>query len=175
VVRMESGMEGPLRYVAGRHDGYRHRGVVHSRRIIQAPGGCWVIVDSIEGSGTHRIESFIHFHPAVRVTRIGGGGQAVDGGGERLSPCFTVEFGAHRYALMTLGGGRFELHDGWYAPEFGVRQSRRVVRWVWEGRLPAGFAYALAPEGTAPPVVVMRDSGKVVAINGVALDLGPGT
>ena len=35
--------------------------------IALTPRNSWLVIDSLNGKGKHLVESFIHFHPAVRV------------------------------------------------------------------------------------------------------------
>ena len=74
-----------------------------------------------------------------------------------MRPRWNVEFGDYRYFFMTLGEGEFTLTESWYAPEFGLRQSRPVILWTWSGDLPTTMLYAFVPSDATPPVVRRAD------------------
>jgi hypothetical protein len=42
-------------YFAGEHDGYSRSGVKHRRVVQWLPGAGWVIIDDVEGTGTHDV------------------------------------------------------------------------------------------------------------------------
>ncbi len=163
---IKRGEVGGFRFVRGEHFGYRGRGVVHARTIIHLPENSWVVVDFLQGKGRHRMESFVHFHPAVRVEPFAGDGRP---GNDTMHPRFAIEFANRCYWLMTLGAGQFTLRESWYSPEFGLRQSRPVVRWIWEQELPATQLYAFVPAGARPPAIRYHRGERAVAINGIRI------
>jgi len=55
----------------GQHDGYRALvGHPVHRRWFAATGEAVQVLDELEGSWEHRVESFLHFAPGVRLTRL---------------------------------------------------------------------------------------------------------
>src|SRR5438105_10216222 len=70
VGRIDAGETAGMCFVRGGHYAYQHRGVTHSRMIVLTPRNSWVVIDSLSGKGKHLVESFIHFHPAVRVENV---------------------------------------------------------------------------------------------------------
>jgi uncharacterized heparinase superfamily protein len=166
--RIEKGEIRGVHYVRGKHFGYQYLGVVHSRAIIHAPGNFWVVVDSLSGRGRHRVESFIHFHPSIRVEPSAGSAPE--------APAMTrqrwiIHLADSRYLLRNLGVGEYVLTEGWYSPEFGVRQTQTVLHCMWEGKLPARMLYIFEPEGAEPLVVNQLNDQDAVAINGIAIPL----
>src|SRR6266699_3091816 len=160
VGRMDGGDVQGCQVVRGKHYGYRRLGVTHTRVIIRTPESAWLVVDSLTGKGRHRVESFVHFHPAVTLVPCAEGGD--DGGGVRsMRARWNVEFGDYRYFFMTLGEGEFTLTESWYAPEFGLRQSRPVILWTWSGDLPTTMLYAFVPSDATPPVVRRADANTI--------------
>ena len=62
-------------FFEGAHDAYAP--VVHNRAIISQPG-CWCVVDSLLGPGTHLAEAHWHVDPSWQAQRIGGGMVRID-------------------------------------------------------------------------------------------------
>ncbi|MCC7330879.1 MAG: alginate lyase family protein [Gammaproteobacteria bacterium] len=118
----------------GAHDGYRRLpgGVLHERRITASIGAAWDIADRLTGSGGHRIESFIHLHPACRVEA------GPDGRYRVLREGRTVLW------ITPRGDVAVELRQGPYCPEFGCRQEGTVVVLLMQGPLPLELGYRLA-------------------------------
>ncbi len=156
VGKITAGEAGGFRFVRGQHFGYRHLGVTHTRAIVRTPEGAWVVIDWLDGSGTHRAESFVHLHPSVETCPA----QSNDD-----RDAVTLLSGPHRYELASLGPGDLEVLKTWYAPEFGVRQPRVSLCWKWAGRLPVVLAYALAPRDTAMPKIHAVPESDAVRVN----------
>ena len=164
----------------GRHFGYEHCGVIHCRTVVHAPGNGWFVLDSLSGTGRHRVESFVHFHPAIEVAactearyvppELSHGADGDPSGVEPMRPRWIVQFGEHRYFFMTWGGGELTLSGSWYAPEFGLRQNRAVIHWTWAGDLPAAMLYAFVPADVTPPVV-RRVDGDTIEVAGATMRL----
>lgn len=150
VGRLQGGENNKLRFVQGEHYAYQHRGVIHSRMIALTPRNSWLVIDSLKGKGKHCVESFIHFHPAVRVQILNNSepGSAGTGGAR-----WAIRFGEHQYFLTTNWFGELAARESWYAPEFGLRQRQTTLHWTWKGDLPARLVYALTPAGEKPPVI----------------------
>ena len=170
-----------LEIVRGRHFGYQHLGLVHSRAIIHTAGNAWVIVDSLlqwMPSGElrisgwredHAIESFIHFHPSVALTPAAPDEPSGALDAETLRTRWRLEFGGHRIQLATLGAGDFTLAETTYSPEFGLRQPRRTVRWTTRATTPM-MIHAFVPEGESVSIVRLPEG--VVEIECVPVFLG---
>lgn len=139
-------------FVRGRHTGYKHLSVVHSRAIIRLPGNSWLFVDTLSGKGSHKIESFIHFHPSVQLLPYAGPHTSSS---EMMVPRWVLEFSGVRYLFLALGNGTMTRTEAWYSPGFAIRLSQSVIHWTWEEMLPETVVYAIAPEG-APPIRVGR-------------------
>lgn len=92
------------------HDGYRRlsQPVTHRRRLDLRPGQL-IVTDRLEGSGEHRAEVFLHFHPEAQPS---------------ISPDAKLE--------TTLTGTR------WY-PEFNRSLPNRTLIGAWRGRCPVEF------------------------------------
>jgi uncharacterized heparinase superfamily protein len=149
-----------FRFVRGRHFAYKHRGASHYRVIVRTPEGAWVVVDWLQGSGTHRAESFVHFHPSIRI---------LFSEASATPESLTVAVDYRNYRLVTLGAGKLEPITTWYAPEFGVRHQRVSIRWSWHGTFPVLLSYALVPEGAPVPRIEKRTDAGAVLVDGARI------
>lgn len=168
VSRIQSGAIQEMHYVRGTHFGYRYLGVIHSRTIILAPDNSWIVVDSLQGSGRHRVESFVHFHPAIRVEPRPNGASA---SAELSAAQWIIHSPNSRYFLRNLHEGRFVARESWYSPEFGLRQSQFVLQCTWEGELPMKLMYSFEPSESKPLIVHLPDDREAVMINDVLIPL----
>src|SRR5207302_4879196 len=85
-----------MSFVRGRHYAYQHRSVTHLRMIVLTPRNSWVVIDSLSGKGKHLVESFIHFHPAVRVENVNNPARSAVG---TASERWAIQFDERRYFL----------------------------------------------------------------------------
>ncbi len=149
-----------LLYAAGAHSGYQrlNGNVVHRRYVCWVARRFWLVCDYIDGRGSHRLESLLHFHPDVTVVRTPTGGeQETAGPAERRSGKVCRDdvvlnvssFGEHRISTQH---GELSPIQGWYAPEFGLAHKNHVWNFCFEGNLPAWMGYVLSPEDVAPTV-----------------------
>lgn len=122
---------------SGEHDGYRRlRGrPVHRRTVgietIAESTTRWTIRDSISGSGSHRVESFIHLHPDVVIEELGGREFML-----RAPDNITV-----RLRVGPVGG--IEIATGYHCPEFGKRLESRMLVIRYVGSVPVELGYTL--------------------------------
>jgi uncharacterized heparinase superfamily protein len=142
VGQIESGEVKGLIYVRGKHFGYQHLRVIHSRTIIHLPTASWVVVDVLQGNAYHRVESFVHLHPSIRVERWP---RNVPTNADPKSGAWILHLGESRYLWKNLGVGEWCLKRGWYSPEFGRRDSQSVRLGTWDGQLPVARLYAFGP------------------------------
>jgi uncharacterized heparinase superfamily protein len=117
----------------GVHDGYRRLGgkPIHRRRMSYDGEGNWIVRDLLEGSGTHRMESFVHFHPDCSLVPSAEGVFRIERDGE---PIAVIE------ALNTC---RMEVHQGCYFPEFGLSQKNPVLAFSCYGEVPLQLSYRI--------------------------------
>jgi len=168
VGRIDAGETAGMSFVRGGHYAYQHRGVIHSRMIVLTPRNCWVVIDSLNGKGKHLVESFIHFHPAVRVENVNNLARIAIG---TASERWAVQFNEKQYFLTTLGPGKLMARESWYAPEFGLRQHRTTLHWSWEGDLPVRLIYTLTPVGERPPVISQCLGQEAIEVDSISLPL----
>jgi len=137
-------------FVQGAHFGYKHLGVVHSRAIIRLSTNAWVFVDRVSGSGKHKVESFLHFHPDIDV-RPNAEPNLLST--DVIVPRWFLNVKGTRYVVMAMDTVAAHLTEAWYSPGFAIRQVQSVIHWVWEGELPTTMIYAVVPEG-APHISI---------------------
>lgn len=122
---------------SGEHDGYRRlRGrPVHRRTVgietIAESTTRWTIRDSISGSGSHRVESFLHLHPDVLIEELDGREFML-----RAPDNITV-----RLRVGPVGG--IEIATGYHCPEFGKRLESRMLVIRYVGSVPVELGYTL--------------------------------
>ncbi len=136
-----------LAWVAGSHSGYRRLpgGILHRRWVCWVDRRFWVVCDRVSGRGSHRVESFLHFHPDVRTVApptAGAAARPAEVAGRR-SVLRVVPWGFDR--VETVAGGTAPL-QGWYAPEFGVHLENPTWTFSAAGDLPVWTGYVLWPE-----------------------------
>jgi uncharacterized heparinase superfamily protein len=122
---------GSMRWSAA-HTGYQRRpGRPLHRRTVTCADRSWQIEDRIEGSGSHRAESFIHLHPDVVMGKV-----------ERHS--VTCRIGNVTMTIQAMGGDGFTLEEGSYSREFGHKAKSKVLVMRQAGPLPLSFGYRIS-------------------------------
>lgn len=117
----------------GGHDGYqRLRGMPYvTRRLTRETPGHLLIEERIEGQGLHRIDSFLHFHPDLRVAIYDSYAAVATRDGVQI---VIIDF---------IGVSTVALNEGEYYPEFGIAQRNAELTFCIEGYLPVSFGYLL--------------------------------
>lgn len=151
----------------GAHDGYRvlPGSVIHTRTLLHVPDKFFIVCDKLSGSGTHRLESYIHLSPDLKV----------EWHNDRC-----VVSGATGVVLQIppFGCCTPQINHCWYCPEFGRKVETMNVVLTLTSALPCHFGYFLIPGDAAVETdcgfeknnsyfrVAFRD-GKTVAIRGI--------
>ncbi len=105
------------------------KSIVHSR-VLKYVNKCWTISDEVSGEGEHSVNNFIHIHPDV---------DCIEDNGE-----YFLMKDDYKLAKITFSGAaKVSLEEGWYCPEFGVKQKNSVLRLVSKGSLPICQSYAI--------------------------------
>ena len=109
-------------YFSGGHNGYQRLAepTLHHRRVLGLKDKFWVILDRISGLGTHRADSFIHFHPDVSVDSSTPGQLSVSCNQQKMTVF------AFDYDKVGFFSGQLDPVQGWYSPEFGLKQPRQT-------------------------------------------------
>jgi uncharacterized heparinase superfamily protein len=81
-----------------------------------------LILDNLKGTGTHRIESFLHFAPHVSV--------------ELSSPRKAIARNRHQSYVITATVGEFTVEQTWFSRSYGVRERNQSLQMFWHGQLP---------------------------------------
>ena len=165
---LRSGAHWDFLIVSGEHDAFQRLGVVHARIILWRAPDTWMVIDWLEGSGTHQVEAFLHFHPRVRFFEPTG---IVESGGRPLLPRWRVELAQPPYVLAAYGAGRLDWLEGRHAERFGDLQASRALRWTWQEALPTGMIHLFAPAGSSLPPIAADWKGKWVEIDGHKIPL----
>jgi uncharacterized heparinase superfamily protein len=122
-------------HFAGEHDGYRRLPgrPVHRREIRMALAGRWEVCDHVRGEGSrgHRVESFVHLHPDVRVERVG----------ER--ECRLILPNGSALSFRAGEAGVLRQATGYHCPEFGRKYECPVLVLEHEGPLPVELSYVI--------------------------------
>lgn len=145
-------------YVEAWHDGYRRLrpAVVHRRGVLGLDGG-WLVVDWLEGHGSHRVARGFHAAPGTRVDRL-------DDGAVRL----TSSDGGAVLVIRDVAGddtaAAIAIAEAPYSERYGVACAAPVVRISERCALPGlrVTLLAAAAPGRAP-LALETVSGSVAA------------
>jgi hypothetical protein len=166
--QIRGGSNAAFSFVGGEHDAYRRLGVVHARTILLLAPDTWIVADLLRGKGLHLVESFLHFHPEVRIEARADLGET--SAGVPLHR-WTVEFGGQSYLLAAYGAGQFDLLKSWYSERFGVRQASTLLHSTWRGAIPTGMIHVFTPLGASLPHLAADWPGKSIEIDGHKIPL----
>jgi uncharacterized heparinase superfamily protein len=142
------------------HDGYRrlHAPVTHTRQFTLIGGRACLIVDLLDGQGTHGWETFLHAHPDAAITEHADGGWLFQRGAARLR---VLAFGLGDPRVTR---GSLDPVQGWYAPEFGIRLPASVLTLSASGRVPATFGWLLVPDRLNGALAIEAGSDRLVRV-----------
>jgi uncharacterized heparinase superfamily protein len=118
----------------GAHDGYMRLSgrPIHRRRISYDDGKTsWIITDVLEGTGSHRMESFVHIHPDCALVESGSNSFRIECGGEAIA------------TIQALSTCQTTITEGCYFPEFGLSQRNLVLAFSCHGELPLQLSYRI--------------------------------
>jgi uncharacterized heparinase superfamily protein len=103
--------------------------IVH-RRLITCNDGLREIRihDTIEGRGTHVVKSLVHLHPQVSLETQGN------------KILLSV---ANASCFIEADEGAISIEEGWFCPEFGLRQKNKVLVLGGKHSLPAQLSYGI--------------------------------
>ena len=140
--------EPSLDYVTGSHSGYRRLAgnVMHQRWVCWVERKFWLICDHISGDGEHQIESLIHFHPEIEIISAPDVASKMPGQVQRDGVNLTVApWGLDRVSTYF---GNCNPIQGWYSPEFGIREPNHVWGLRRRATLPVWMGYVIGPHTT---------------------------
>lgn len=120
--------------------------VTHERQVFFKKNEYWVVVDTVEGEGTHTVESLFHLAPDFKLT-LGDRHEAItdvpDGPNLMLLPASRESLNAR-----IVEGQTTPAPQGWYLPDKITRVPAPVVSYRLERELPVTLAYLLYPTPT---------------------------
>ena len=122
----------------GKFDGYAKLigdNLIHHRKIEIEKGTSAITVnDNITGSGNHNIESFIHLHPGVIISKV------------HDNIVLSREGVEIKFLIFNLSADRqdfeFIIEDAWYCPEFGKKIPNKVIK-IYSNQLPINITYKI--------------------------------
>jgi hypothetical protein len=127
------------------HGGFvgQSKPTIHRRFIAALPEGLWFVLDEVVGKGRHVIESLVHLAPTAdcRIDEAGAN-VALESVRVRFYPYKSHACPASKMSCVR---GQTNPIQGWYAPEFGKRESNHVLTFSSEAPLPARMGYLIAP------------------------------
>jgi asparagine synthase (glutamine-hydrolysing) len=150
----------------GEHYGYRRAaGCVHRRAVLYAKDDLWIVVDTIQGSGSHsaRLQWLAGVFPFVF---------------DATEACLTLETPRGEFCVTVLGGEGVPVRDadvvagannpprGWIAKHYGRKEPTASLAAVAVGNAPLQFVSVL---GGGRPVVTVEDGEWNVAAGGKLL------
>jgi len=110
------GLEESQNCIEATHDGYRSRGVWHTRRFKMERNRI-VINDYIKSEGEHICKAYLHFYPGIQVTL----------GSKKLSSDW--------FTIHCINADRIELVDYDYSPEFHTKINAKCAIIVFRHEL----------------------------------------
>jgi hypothetical protein len=129
-----------LDFASGVHRGYARliEPVIHRRSVVFVKPDHWLVLDSLEGSGTHALEFFFHFAQGIRLQ-------------VEEQACRATR-GESRFLVMSDTRMTLETHcgkerpsQGWYSEDYGNREPAPVFVASAQCRVPGQFAWLLWP------------------------------
>ena len=100
--------------------------ILHRRKFELDHSACALIItDTLKGTGSHLIESFLHFAPGVTVEAAGA-----------QKAIARNENG--RY-IVSVSAGEISLHDTSYSRSYGVRERNKALKVTWNTMFPTAF------------------------------------
>jgi hypothetical protein len=132
--------------LVGSHDGYRRLAdpVVHRRSFsLTLDGGELTVRDDLVGTGTHLLQSFVHFAPGASIRRMN-------------DSSYEVQFGDARATISFAGVDSDELSFGedFVSDNYAVRERALVLSASARRACPTRLSYAIVP---APGRAMLRE------------------
>ncbi len=106
--------------------GFRFLGLARARGWYALENNAWAVVDRLEGRGRHAIVSLLHLYPTFEVEIKGSQALA-----RSRTLAFTIIPLGESRPKITVSQGDDAGFPGWYAPDFGVKYSARVLALSW--------------------------------------------
>jgi hypothetical protein len=141
-----------LTVFSGAHDGYvASSGVRHTRTVVLGERGYWIVVDRLDGSGSHRVDALFQLAEGFSTD---GDLVFTDDGGRSVRITSWVPDGMD----VDVVEGREQPRGGWVSGGFGHRAAAPAVVARGQVELPATLCFALVPFRGESQVSVARST-----------------
>jgi hypothetical protein len=121
-------------YSEGEHRGYESLGITHRRAVVQIPGGSWLLIDELRGSGAHDFDFHYHFGVDVELE-------------SQDSHSVVVRSPDLYLAIHTSAPVTATLEKGWMSRGYGHKQPIQSLRATVHHAAPVWAATLLVPGG----------------------------
>lgn len=142
---LKTGESAGFHWAQSTHNAYRRLGVETIGRWIGCRLSVWVGVDWALGEGQHRTVNRLRVHPDFEI-------QAGNEPGHYQLTYRSQTI--HLRWLVPDPMADFSVEEGWYCPEFGVRQSIRVLTCSMHQSLPSWSSWVVSLQTSNPEVAV---------------------
>jgi hypothetical protein len=131
-----------VEYVEAWHDGYRRLRVPvqHRRGVLGVPGG-WLVIDWLDGHGTHRFTRWFHAAPNTSITTSGAAADVTSATGRAQLTLCDLRVQADAPSVLT-------AETAPYSERYGDAVAAPVVRFDDHATLPAMRVTAIVPAPT---------------------------
>jgi uncharacterized heparinase superfamily protein len=107
--------------------------VIHKRRIVlDKVIGTMQVLDVLNGTGTHMLESYLHFFPGIKL-------QIID-------PQRVVATGRNGRYSIKADSGNFSVEETWFSRSYGVRERNATLKLSTMGKVPTRIRMEIGPE-----------------------------
>jgi hypothetical protein len=133
-------------FVRGRATSPRYP-VQHERTLLFLPADYCLIVDRLQGEGDHVFEQYFHLHP-----------RALDAVSVATTATTTRVISPNLLLAQPVADASPVIENGFFSPEYGIKQTAPLVRFPRAGRDGAGavFETLLYPFATDCPDIELR-------------------
>ncbi len=110
--------------------------IAHRRsfELTQSPLS-FMIIDTLQGSGSHLLESYLHFAPHVSI--------------EMVSTQKAIAKNENGRYIVSVSRGEFSVEETWYSRTYGVKERNKTLMISLNAILPADIRITLCRETTS--------------------------
>ena len=142
---LQCGEAAGFQWAQSSHNAYRRLGAGTVGRWIGCRPQTWVCLDWAMGNGTHKVASRLRIHPEFNVMDGDEPGHYLLSDGSRT---------LHLRWLALGPAAQLTIEQGWYCPEFGIREPIPVLTWSTHAQLPMWSGWALSLQNSNSEVAV---------------------
>jgi hypothetical protein len=115
------------------------RSVVHTRGVLFVKPDYWVVLDRLEGKGSHRLTRLFHLAPGEART-VPGGAAGADSG---MANLFLLA--PEPDVVVSVVKGSEDPIQGWYSSGYNAKEPAPAILFEGTSNLPASLVTALIP------------------------------